>query len=180
MRGFERKNQLLSLCGLNCGLCPMLLDGHCGGCGHGNQSCKIARCSLKHGGLEYCFECSEYPCETYLCAGEFDSFISHRNQKLDMEKAKNIGINAYNAEQREKSEILRGLLSDYNDGRRKSFFCTAINLLDLQDIREILQKLSKIPGIDSQPLKEKSTWAVDLFQEAAKKQGVELKLRRKK
>ena len=55
-----------------------------------------------------------------------------------------------------------------------------INLLDLQDIREILQKLSKIPGIDSQPLKEKSTWAVDLFQEAAKKQGVELKLRRKK
>ena len=97
-----------------------------------------------------------------------------------MEKAKNIGINAYNAEQREKSEILRGLLSDYNDGRRKSFFCTAINLLDLQDIREILQKLSKIPGIDSQPLKEKSTWAVDLFQEAAKKQGVELKLRRKK
>ena len=25
MKGFERKNQLFSLCGLNCGLCPMLL-----------------------------------------------------------------------------------------------------------------------------------------------------------
>lgn len=44
MNGFQRKNQLLSLCGLNCGLCPMLLGNHCGGCGNGNQSCKIAKC----------------------------------------------------------------------------------------------------------------------------------------
>ena len=33
MKGFERKNQLFSLCGLNCGLCPMLLGNYCGGCG---------------------------------------------------------------------------------------------------------------------------------------------------
>ena len=26
MKGFERKNQLFSLCGLNCGLCPMFLE----------------------------------------------------------------------------------------------------------------------------------------------------------
>lgn len=41
MKGFERKNQLFSLCGLNCGLCPMLLGNYCGGCGNGNQSCRI-------------------------------------------------------------------------------------------------------------------------------------------
>ena len=49
MKGFERKNQLFSLCGLNCGLCPMFLGKHCGGCGNGNQSCGIAKCSLEHG-----------------------------------------------------------------------------------------------------------------------------------
>ena len=65
MKGFERKNQLFSLCGLNCGLCPMLLGNHCGGCGNGNQSCKIARCSLEHGKIEYCYECKQYPCEKY-------------------------------------------------------------------------------------------------------------------
>lgn len=27
MKGFKRNNQLLSLCGLNCGLCPMHIDG---------------------------------------------------------------------------------------------------------------------------------------------------------
>ncbi len=50
MKGFERENQLLSLCGLNCGLCPMRIGGYCGGCGNGNQSCRIARCSLEQGG----------------------------------------------------------------------------------------------------------------------------------
>ncbi len=63
MKGFKRKNQFLSLCGLNCGLCPMRLGKHCGGCGNGNQSCAIARCSLEQGDVEYCYECKEYPCE---------------------------------------------------------------------------------------------------------------------
>ena len=35
MKGFKRNNQLLSLCGLNCGLCPMHIDGYCPGCGGG-------------------------------------------------------------------------------------------------------------------------------------------------
>lgn len=63
MKGFERKNQLFSLCGLNCGLCPMLLGNHCGGCGNGNQSCRIEKCSLEHGKMEYCYECGQYSCE---------------------------------------------------------------------------------------------------------------------
>ena len=46
MKGFVRINQLLSLCGLNCSLCPMFLDNDCKGCGNGNQPCKIARCSI--------------------------------------------------------------------------------------------------------------------------------------
>lgn len=56
MKGFERKDQLVSLCGLNCGLCTMHLGGYCPGCGGGagNQGCAIARCSLEHGGVEYC------------------------------------------------------------------------------------------------------------------------------
>lgn len=65
MKGFHRDNQLFSLCGLNCGLCPMHLNKYCPGCGggEGNQSCKIAKCSLEHDGVEYCFRCREYPCE---------------------------------------------------------------------------------------------------------------------
>ena len=80
MKGFERSNQLLSLCGLNCGLCPMLLGNHCGGCGNGNQSCKIAKCSLEHGKIEYCYECNNYPCEKHKHIDEYDS-LSHTSGK---------------------------------------------------------------------------------------------------
>lgn len=90
MKGFHRDNQLFSLCGLNCGLCPMHLNKYCPGCGggEGNQSCKIAKCSLEHDGVEYCFRCREYPCEKYEHIDEFDSFITHSNRKADLKKSK--------------------------------------------------------------------------------------------
>ena len=81
MKGFERKNQLFSLCGLNCGLCPMLLGNYCGGCGNGNQSCKIARCSLEHGKIEYCYECRQYPCEKYQHIDNYDISVSYTHLK---------------------------------------------------------------------------------------------------
>lgn len=103
MKGIERKNQLFSLCGLNCGLCPMLLGSYCGGCGNGNQSCKIAKCSLEHGEMEYCYECKQYPCEKYQHIDEselpfkeqcsyvaevFQKIADRRNIKLKLIKKK--------------------------------------------------------------------------------------------
>ena len=111
MKGFTRKNPYFSLCGLNCKLCSMNISGHCGGCGFGNQSCPIARCSLEHGKQEYCFQCPKYPCEKYAGIDEFDSFITHSNQKADLKKMKKIGEEAYNAEQIEKRRILDRLLA---------------------------------------------------------------------
>ena len=153
MKGFERDNQLLSLCGLNCGLCPMFLGKYCGGCGNGNQSCAIARCSLEQGKLEYCYECGKYPCEKYDGCQEFDSFITHRRQVADLAHAKEIGIDAYNREQTEKKQILNNLLEHYNDGRKKAFFCVAVNLLDLPELREAMEQLIAVGEL---PLKEKS------------------------
>lgn len=97
MSNFIRQNQMLSLCGLNCGLCPMFLGKYCNGCGKGNQPCKIARCGIDKQ-VEYCFECDSYPCEQYQDIDVYDSFITHRNQKTDLERAKHIGIAAYNEE----------------------------------------------------------------------------------
>ena len=178
MKGFERKNQLFSLCGLNCGLCPMLLGNYCGGCGNGNQSCRIAKCSLEHGKIEYCYECKQYPCEKYQHIDEFDSFITHRNRFKDMKRAEEIGVERYNEEQMEKSRHLEMLLENYNDGRKKTFYCQAVNLLTLQDIRDVMKVLAAEAG-DGLSLKEKAKRAETLFLERAGEQGIELKLRRK-
>ena len=172
MKGFTRGNPYLSLCGLNCKLCSMNIAGHCGGCGFGNQSCPIARCSLQHGKPEYCFQCPEFPCERYDHIDEFDSFITHRNQKTDLKRMQQIGEDAYNTEQIEKRQILERLLADYNDGRKKTLFCLAVNLLALDDLRTIFEdgdlnlSLGERAALMDKRLKERSS--------------VELKLRKKR
>ena len=103
MNSFKRNDPLFSMCGLNCGLCSMRLGGHCPGCGHGNKPCKIARCGMEHG-VEYCFQCPEYPCGLYDHVDEYDSFMTHLHQKADLMKAKEIGIEAYTEEQSKKNE----------------------------------------------------------------------------
>lgn len=180
MKGFERKNQLFSLCGLNCGLCPMFLKKHCGGCGNGNQSCKIAKCSLEHGNVEYCFECVNYPCQQYLHIDEHDSFITHRHQKLDLEKAKNIGIEQYNLEQQEKIQILSYLLSHFNDGRRKNFFCVAVNLLELTELYDAIKQIQSNEKLSLLTSKEQCLYVVNIFKKIADRRNLQLKLIKKK
>lgn len=179
MKGFERKNQLFSLCGLNCGLCPMFLGEYCGGCGNGNQSCRIARCSLEHGNMEYCYECDCYPCEKYEYIDEYDSFITHRNQKADMERAKRIGIEQYNLEQQEKKQILSCLLSGYNDGRKKNFFCVAVNLLELSELQDTMGLLNSNEELSSMTIKERAAYATEIFSRIADQRGIKLKLIKK-
>lgn len=180
VKGFERKNQLFSLCGLNCGLCPMLLGNYCGGCGNGNQSCKIARCSLEHGKIEYCYECKQYPCEKYQNMDEYDYFITSRHRIADIERAQNIGIEQYNLEQQEKVQILSYLLSNYNDGRRKNFFCVAVNLLGLSEIQEAIKTIESNDELSSLPFKEQCLYVAEVFQKIADRRNIKLKLIRKK
>lgn len=134
---------------------------------------------MKHNEVEYCFQCSEYPCEKYEHIDDFDSFITHRNRKADLEKAKQYGMEAYNAEQVEKTKILDVLLSGYNDGRKKTLFCVAVNLLDLQELREVLREIENRSDMETLTLKEKSAFAARLLQDVATKRNIVLKLRKK-
>ena len=61
---------------------------------------------MEHGGVEYCCQCREYPCEKYEHIDDFDSFITHRNRRADLEKVRQFGAEAYNTEQMEKMKIL--------------------------------------------------------------------------
>ena len=97
-----------------------------------------------------------------------------------MEKARRYGIEAYNEEQVEKAKILDALLSGFNDGRKKTLYCVAVNLLDLQELREALRQIVSRADLETLALKEKSAFAAGLLQAAAAKNHIDLKLRRKK
>ena len=180
MKGFDRPDPRFSLCGLMCGLCPIhhMANG-CPGCGGGagNQSCAIARCSLEHGGVDYCFQCGEYPCERFAHFDDADSFISHYRRAEDLERLREIGPEAYAAEQREKRALLQALLERHLEGRRKSLFFQAVNLLPLTDIRRISAELEESCGTCSRA--ERAALAERRFLAAAERDGISLRLRRK-
>jgi hypothetical protein len=120
--------------------------------------------------------CDDYPCKKYDGVELSDSFITHKNQFKDLEKAKTTGMDAYKAELDEKVVILKKLLAKYNDGQKKSFYCLAVNLLDLQDIKIIMKKIDDVePDL---PLKEKTATVTRFFNEMAEKRGISLKLRK--
>lgn len=179
MKNFKRRDPLFSLCGLNCGLCPMYVGKYCPGCGggEGNQSCAIARCSREHGGIEFCYLCEEYPCGKYEGIDRYDSFITHRNRRKDLERAKT-DPEAYRAELAEKMEILERLLGNYNDGRRKNLFCIAANLMEIGDLRAAAGEIEAKTRA-GQTLKEKAALAAETLHAIAGKRGIVLKLNKK-
>lgn len=87
-------------------------------------------------------------------------------------------MDAYNREQGEKVRILELLLSTCNGGRRKKFFCVAVNLLELSDIREALRQMES--GFSSFTLKERCAYIVSAFQGIANRCHIPLKLNKKK
>lgn len=180
---YAREYPSFSACGLNCGLCPRYHTNgtsKCPGCaGEGfllkHPSCSILSCNRRKG-IEFCYLCDEYPCKKYNGADLSDSFITHKNQLNDFDKAKRIGLDAYNSELNNKVNLLEYLLENFDDGRRKSFFCIAVNLLELQDINYVLDKIAYLAETD---IKIKSAAAVSLFEDIAKKRNISLKLRKK-
>lgn len=159
----------------------MHLGGHCPGCGggEGNQSCKIARCSLEHGKPEYCSQCQYFPCEKYDGIDEWDSFITHRNQRKDLDKQDKIGAKAYREEQKEKQDILKWLLQNYNDGRKKTFFCLAVNLLELQDLKMLREQIRGDDRLEELSVKERAGHVKKLLEQKADEWDIRLKMRKK-
>ena len=180
MKDFSRSITLFSLCGLNCGLCPMNMGKYCPGCGggSGNQSCAIARCSLLHGKIEFCFLCSDYPCPKIEEFDSADSFIPHSRRKEDISKALEIGVENYVEEIRQKRALLELLVAENDDGRSKALFSLAAYLLDMDELEEALKEARKeeSPGEDK---KNRAKRICRILKEKADKRGIVLKLRKK-
>lgn len=177
MKNFHRDHPQFSQCGLNCMLCPMNLGGHCPGCGGGagNQSCAIARCTIEQGIGDFCTQCGQFPCGRYKKMMDYDSFLPHSRMIRDLRRAEELGIEGYIAQLEERKVILNQLLDNWNDGRRKGFYCIAVYLLELNDLRCAFDEIKRgVPAEKS--VKEKSITAVEILKKTAEANGITLKL----
>jgi hypothetical protein len=186
LKEYKRDYPLFSLCGLNCGLCPHYqtkAESKCPGCGGEDfhikhPTCAVVTCNIRHDQVEYCFQCTSFPCEKYRNQSNTDSFITYRNVISDFEKVNKEGIDQYKIELNEKVKILEFLIDNYNDGRRKSFYCLAVNLLQLKDLKDIIKEINEKISKQDAAIKNKIEQIIQLFESKAKNKNIELRLRK--
>ncbi len=186
MNKYERKFNLFSLCGLICGLCPRYhTDGtsKCPGCGGTDfylkhPACAVITCNKKHDNVEYCFQCSQYPCKKYSEQIQKDSFITYKKVITDFKKANKSGIKSFEEEVNRKVQILENLIKNYNDDKRKNFYCISVNLISLDNLENIMKIIDSEINILNVDKSDKIKLVVELFESVAKKKNIELKLRK--
>ncbi len=183
MTGFARKNPRFALCGLNCCLCPRYrADGasRCPGCGgpgfsDAHPTCAVATCNQKRDGVEFCFQCGSYPCRKYDEQGAYDSFISYRRVRRNLDRAA-VAPEAYEAELSRRGEALDELLRDYNDGRSKNLYCIVANDSPLDDLEALLESARNIPrGLDRKEMARRVRSEIEALE---LRLGFEFRLRR--
>lgn len=186
MKEYSREYPLFSLCGLNCGLCPRYQSksaSRCPGCGGQDfhikhPACAVITCNKKHDNVEFCYQCSSYPCDKYTQPSSKDSFITYQKVISDFEKARIDWIECYQEELNEKVSFLEFLIDNYNDGRKTNFYCIAVNLLSLADLNDINKDIQgRISKLDITQ-KEKIELITAAFEAKASSNNIELKLRK--
>lgn len=89
-----------------------------------------------------------------------------------------VGETAYLEQLSERAEVYRALEARYNDGRRKTLFRQAVNLLPLEDVRALLPALEAEVRAD-EDVKSRAARAAACIAKRAEQQGISLKTRKK-
>lgn len=103
MTGMEERNWDVSVCGLNCAKCDLFPE-RCGGCRgslehHWSPDCPFLPCAAKKG-VDYCFQCGEFPCRTMLEFAD-DGWEHHRITVDNLRRMRKVGLQAWLEEQEE-------------------------------------------------------------------------------
>lgn len=148
-----KSRETIGCCGIDCGLCPRFYtkgDSACPGCGGENfsekhPSCGILTCCAIKNRLEVCALCAEFPCARFNREKvEKDSFVTHWKIFLNHSYIKAKGLGEFLAAQRIRVNILNELLTHFDHGRLKSFYCVGCALLPTVKLQEIIKYARQI------------------------------------
>ena len=80
-------------------------------------------------------------------AGEIgDSFKCYQKINADVGFILENGFDAYWALQREREAILNEMLTNYNEGRSKSYYCIAATVMEIEELRAAPAKATRESG----------------------------------
>jgi hypothetical protein len=179
----------IGICGLSCRLCPMYntdAESRCLGCkspGRMAVGCPFITCAIKKKGIEFCWDCKESStCEKWKkhreAGKKHDSFKCYQTLEKDISFIHKNGVNEFEKMQKERENLLKEMLKNFNEGRSKSYYCIAATVLELEELKEALAKAKKeSEGIDNN-IKEKSKLLHSILDDIASKKKYYLKLRK--
>jgi hypothetical protein len=138
----------LGCCGIDCGLCPRyhtVSSSKCPGC-YGpdffnkHPSCPFITCCVKKRDLESCAQCDEFPCSKFKDGDRRDSFVTKQKTSSNLNMVRECGLERFINQQRQRIKLLELMLTKYNEGRSKSFYCLAATLLPIADLKTSFSK----------------------------------------
>jgi len=180
------KYQEIGICGLSCRLCPWYHKdkNKCGGCKSNYRlavGCPFITCAVKKKGIEFCWECKDSTsCKKWKKHREYgkikDSFKCYQTLEADISFIIENDLNKFIKQQKIREQYLKEMLSEYNEGRSKSYYCIASTVLEINELKEALEKArEETRGME---IKEKAFILHTILDEIAKKKNYNLKLRK--
>jgi len=188
----KKKYPTLGCCGLDCGLCPRYYtegSSRCPGCcsqGFFNThpGCGHITCCVKKKNLETCAECEDFPCskfDSWFGNAAYDSFLTHKKVEQNLYFIKKHGVEKFLEQQRERIKLLEEMLKEFNEGRSRSYYCIAVALLSVDDVKKSIEsakKEIKTLVVRKDDVKSKAKILKKIIQHIADKKGIDLKLRK--
>lgn len=181
------EKKLAGCCGVYCGLCPRYQStakSRCPGCKILSLtiSCKLYNCCVKAKTLVTCADCSDFPCDKYERFFDWDTFVTRKVCRLNIERIKKAGLKIFLQEQYQKRILLEDLLANYNEGRSRSFYCIAAALMPINIIKQAVGKAKAMAAhnkVNDSDIKTKAKILKSFIQDLASESNIDLKLRTK-
>jgi len=160
MKNNETKS-LTGCCGIYCGLCTKYQSkapSRCVGCKLGEQHswCSIWNCCVEKHGFENCTECREiFNCAIFLRR----KVVEWTPAADNLRQIKEVGLENWLEEQKERQILVEELLQNYNEGRSMSFYCKVCTRMPINLINEVMKEAKKkiVSGkIDNPDMKSKA------------------------
>lgn len=145
--------------------------------------CPFITCAVKRKGIEFCWECAENGiCEKWKNHREagkmIDSFKCYQKLEDDIDFIYKKGIVEFEKKQKIREPLLKEMLTEFNKGRSKSYYCIAATFLEIEELElalaEVKQKSIKLD------IKGKSRYLHFILDDISRKKNYYLEIRRNK
>ena len=177
----------VGVCGLSCRLCPAYYretKSKCEGCKSEYRMgapCPFHNCAIKKKGIEFCGFCDENAtCARWRkhreMAKRLDSIVCYQKLEDNIAFIQKNGMDEFERQQQAREKLVRAMLSEFNDGRSKTFYCIAATMLEISELESVLEEARvKSVGLD---LKARAEVMHSLLDKIAENRNYSLKLRK--